>query len=177
MEDVYIYNPTDKAVHTQAFGNHFTFKKGEIKRMNGPIGEFIAENKGYLGLVPVPESLSDYNRIEVEIEGQQKVMLYRETPEGAALLKQKSQEGINKRVAHLNWQVRNLKTSIAEDLAGQEMKIDPFLLATPGDEAAMEELAIYQNHAEDKMKERVERLKKMDRKLSQQSSAAAAKKD
>lgn len=172
MEDTYILNATDKEVHTKAFGNHFTFKSGEVKRMSENMGSFIAEQKGYLGLVSVPESLSDHNIVVHE----DKTMRYRETPEGQALLVSRKQAGIDKRVAFLTGQVHNLKVSIAEDLAGQEMKIDPFLLATKGDEEAMEELASYQNQAEDEIKARTERLKKLDRKLVSHSSAAAASK-
>ena len=143
--DVLILNALDSDVRVQAFGNFFTFKPGQIKRMRGPIGSFLHLNKGYMGLIQIQDSFED--------------PVYRDSEEGKAELQKKKQEGIDRRVQFLSQQIHNLQVSLRQDLDKSNIKVDTHSMATDGDMAAMEELLQYQRSRADAQKEKAEKAR------------------
>lgn len=163
-KDVYILNALDKDVHTKVFGNHFTFKAGQVKRMRGEIGDFIAKERGYLGLVAVSDKFDDPE--------------YKTTEAGQAELEAKKREGKEKRAQHLQWQVHNLQVSLRQDLDNANIKADTLSFATKGDLDAMDELATLQRAEADEAKARLQRARELERKLKASANALAnAKKE
>lgn len=158
MDDLLVMNALDKEVHVQAFGNYFSFKAGQIKRLRREIGDFICRERKSMGLVGLPPEFEEPE--------------YKVSEEGKAILEQKKLEGVRNRIQHLQWQVNNLK-SLQRDLEMKNMKVDPLTLATDGDIAAMEELHLYQAKAQDGDKKRVEKLRDLERKLKANQNALA----
>ncbi len=159
-QDVYVYNALNKAVTVQAFGNYFTFKPQQIKLMRGEIGEFIIKEKAYLGLVGLSQEFEDPE--------------YKQSEAGQAALEEKRQEGVNRRIQALQAQVHNLTHSLAQDLNQAEMKIDVLTQATKGDLAAMEELRGFQVAREDEEKQKLERVRILERQLRANTATAPA---
>ena len=159
MEDVFVLNSLNKEVSTQAFGNWFTFKPGQMKRMRREIGDFLIRERRGLGLIFVSEKLYEDKE-------------YASSEEGKAELEARTQEGINNRVAQLNSQVSNLK-SLQRDLEQKNMKVDPLSMATDGDLSAMEELHAFQVRTSDSDKKRLERVRKLEQQLKASAGAIA----
>ena len=159
MEDVFVLNSLNKEVSTQAFGNWFTFKPGQMKRMRREIGDFLIRERRGLGLVFVSERLYEDKE-------------YASSEEGKAELEQCTQAGINNRIAQLNSQVNNLK-SLQRDLEQKNIKADPLSYATEGDLSAMEELHAFQVRSNDADKKRLERVKKLEQQLKAGNPALA----
>lgn len=141
-EDVIVFNALEKVVHVQAFGNHFSFKPLQIKSMRPELGNWIIQQKGYLGLVDLPKQFEDPE--------------YRATEEGKAMLEQKRQEGLNKKIMALKQQVNNLQVALAYDLQVADMKADINTFATDGDIEAMDQLIALQRELKDPNKQRSE---------------------
>lgn len=156
--DVLIYNALDKDVRVQAFGNWFTFKPDQIKRMRGPIGNFLHLNKGYMGLIQIQDSFED--------------PVYRDSEEGKEALRGKKQEGIDRRVQFLSQQIHNLQVSLRQDLDKSNIKVDTHSMATDGDMDAMEELLQYQRSRADAQKEKAEKARVTLRRLQSAPSSA-----
>lgn len=164
MQDTYIYNALSKEVVFKALGNHFTMKPGQIKRFNSDIGDFIAKEKGYLGLVALDERFDDPE--------------FKASDEGKALLEERRIDGVNRRVAHLKMIADNLLISLKQDLEIKNMKVDPLALASPGEQSAMEELVSMQRQGKDDEKKKLEQMRALERQLKANSTAAAnSKKD
>jgi len=160
-QDVIVYNALDKVVHVQAFGNHFSFKPNQIKSMRAELGSWIIQQKGYLGLVDLPLQFEDAE--------------YRESEEGKAILAQKRQEGLNKKIMALKQQVNNLQVALAYDLQVADMKADINNFATDGDIQAMEELLTYQRELQDPNKQRAEAARVKLRQLQSAQNAQVNK--
>lgn len=158
MEDVMVLNALDKEVHVQAFGNHFSFKAGQIKRMRREIADFLCRERKNMGLVGLPAEFEEPE--------------YKLTEDGVKILEEKKLEGVRNRIAHLQWQVNNLK-SLQRDLEMKNLKVDPLTMASDGDIQAMEELHQYQNKAQDNDKKRLDRIRELERKLKASSNALA----
>jgi len=137
-QDVFVYNPLDKTVECKAFGNWFSFKPGQIKRMRPEIGHFLNSNKGYLGLVTVSEKFDDPS--------------YAKSEDGIAELAEAKTVGISKRISHLQTQVNNLQVGLRSDLDTANIKADISVYATKGDLSAIDELLAYQRKQEDTAK-------------------------
>lgn len=122
----YVMNCLDTPVSTQAQGKWFSFKPREIKMFYQPeIARFMGQMRGEEGLVEIPDNImekekDDITRIEY-IEG-------------------KRREGITARVQKLEWQKQNLLSSLRFDIEAKGMKVDPLILASKGDLAALREL-------------------------------------
>jgi arginyl-tRNA synthetase len=162
-KEIYIMNALDKEVTTQAFGNHFSFKPGQIKRMRQSLGDFLSREKGYMGLVEVSERLYDDKE-------------YRDSEEGQREISAKREEGINKRVSHLQKVIHNLQVSLRQDLDQADIKADTYAFASDGEIQAMEELHKYQVRHEDANKARIEKARNLERKLKSSSNAPIASK-
>jgi hypothetical protein len=156
VEDRYVLNALDKEVHVKAFGNHFSFKPGQIKRFSKDIGDFLTKEKGYLGLVGLP---SDFDSLD-----------FQNSDEGKAILETKKQEGVRARIRVLEQQVYNLQVSLRQDLEIKNIKADPYIFASDGDVAAMEELAKLQREGKDEDKAKIERLRQLERDLKKNSN-------
>jgi hypothetical protein len=146
-----IYNTTNKEVHAVAFGNHFNIPAGKIKSFNDDIGDFLAKNKRYLGLVALPETFDD--------------MEYRASDEGKASLEEYRKQGIAHRVQYLESIKYNLLVSLKKDLDVADMKVDPKVFASPGEMAAMQELLEIKAKHEDANAEKVKQLEILEKKL------------
>lgn len=163
QQDVLILNALDKSVHVVAFGNHFNLKPKQMKLFRGEIGRFLDSNKGYLGLIAVPEQLSEPE--------------FRDSEEGKALLEQKTQEGVTRHVQHLTQVVNNLQVSLRGDLDAKNIKSPIESQATEGELAAMEDLIHYQRAQKDESKERTEKARIRLRQIAANQNAQANKKD
>lgn len=156
-----ILNATVKDVHTKVFGNWHFIKAGQIKNFQEEVERYIALERGSLGLIAIPEEFNDPS--------------YKDSEEGSAALKEFKKQGVMKRVAHLQWLRNNELVSLRQDLEVSNMKFDPLVLANDKIEAALEELHGYQVAQDDSDKQRVERLRKLDRKILANSDALVNK--
>lgn len=151
-------NALDKDVRVQAFGNWFTFKAGQIKRMRGEIGSFLVINKAYYGFVELPMSFEDPE--------------FKNSEEGQRILAEKRQQGIDARVRYLTQQIHNLRVSLRQDLDTANIKADVNGFATDGDLAAMDELLGYQRLRADAQKEKAEKARIALRRLEAAHNSA-----
>jgi hypothetical protein len=163
VKDLYIYNPLAKEIHTKAFGNHFSFKPGAIKRMRGEIGDFLAREKAYMGLVGLSDAFDDPS--------------YKESEEGKSELEAAKRKAVENRSRFLQAQVNNLQISLRQDLDAKNNKSETMANATDGDLSAMEELRDLQIQKKDESKIRLERARQLERQLKANSDALANKKD
>ena len=142
-----VFNPTAEEVKVQAFGNHFSFKPGQMKVMQDDIASFLAIDKAYLGFVTLPEW----------------VLEDKSAPEAVQAIKEASKQGVNNRINHLKRIINNLEVSLRRDLEMKNIKMDPTRMATEGELAAYRELAKYRQTQEDEGLKRateIEELKK-----------------
>lgn len=146
-----IYNATDQEQHVVAFGNHFNLKAQQIKSFNDDIGDFLAKMRRDFGLVSLPEEFED--------------MEYRNSDEGKAKLAEYRRQGINNRVRYLETIKYNLLVSMKKDLDMAELKIDPKVYASAGEEAALQELLNLQYKKQDEQAEKIKRLTEIEKKL------------
>jgi hypothetical protein len=164
MDDTYILNALELNVHFKALGNHFTMKPGQIKRFSKDIGDYIAKDKAYLGLVALDDRFDDPD--------------FKATEEGQSFLATKKAEGVQARVRHLKMLVDNALISLPQDLAMAEMKVDAKTLMSDGEIAAMEELRGLQRVDNDRAKLRLEKVRALERQLNAgNGSASSPKKD
>lgn len=159
LQDIFIYNALDKEVHTKAFGNHFTFKPKQVKRMRGEIGRFLDSTKGYMGLIAVSDSFED--------------PAYATTEAGQAELEQKTQEGVQRHINYLQSIVDNLQVNLRRDLDTKNIKADVAAFATDGELEAIDELLGYQRHQQDAAKLRMERARVGLRRVQASQTALA----
>lgn len=152
-----IFNAGNKDVSTRVFGNYHTIKAGQIKNFQEDIERFMTVDRGYLGLVSVPEEFNDPE--------------YRNSEQGRAELLEKRKEGVAKRIAHLQSVIHNETVSLKQDLEIANIKIDPLMLASKGVEDAMIELRDYQYNKNDEEKLKVERLRKLERQMQANSDS------
>lgn len=161
MDDIYIYNPTQKKVSARAFGSWFTFDVGQMKRMRPDIGDFLAKEKGYLGLVEVESRLYDDKEFLASEEGQQLLAKYKA-------------EGVEKRIRHLKGVVHNETVSLRKDLETANIKADPKVYMSDGGVEAMQELVGYQQASQDEEKSRVKKIRDLENALHRSANAPAA---
>lgn len=161
-KDKMIFNALDKEVKVAAFGNQFTFKPYQMKRMRGDIGSFLEVQKGYQGIVAIDDAFEDPEYAKSEV--------------GAAALEEKKKEGVAKRIQHLEMQINNLRISLRQDLDKVNIKADVNAFATKGDLAAMDELLSYQRLQLDASKERAEHARVAMRRLDSAQNALVNKK-
>lgn len=143
----YVMNATADEVNTKAFGNHFTFKPKQIKAMRPRLAAYLAEYKGYQGLVVLPAPLSDLD--------------FRSTQEGKELLAQSEQEGIDKHLEHLRSLIYNNQVSLRNDLSQADIKADPAVFASKGELDAMRKVAMYAKQSEDSAQKRTDEVKEL----------------
>jgi hypothetical protein len=156
-----ILNASIKDVHTKVFGNWHFIKAGQIKNFQADVEQFMATERGSLGLVPVPEEFNDPE--------------YRSSEEGQKELAEYKKQGVMKRVAHLQFLRHNELVSLKQDLEIANIKVDPLIMANPKIEEAFQELVSYQTAQDDADKHRVERMRKLDRKIVANSDALVNK--
>ena len=161
QQDVLILNSLDQEVSVKAFGNYFTFKANQVKRMRPEIGTWIEQQKGYMGLVSIPEQFDEPE--------------FKETEEGKAILESKKKEGLEKRIRFLQSQVNNLQLSLAYDLATADIKAPIETFATDGDLSAMEELLTLQRSQNDETKKKSESARIKLRQLASAQNAMVNK--
>lgn len=146
-----VMNASSEDQPIRVFGNHFVLKSGQIKEFQEEIGRFMVLERGYLGLVGVPEEFSDIE--------------FRQSEEGQAKLQELKAEGIAKRVRFLNQLVHNEIVSLKRDLDKVNSKEDPRLLMDPKMVKQMRELASYQAADEDVEKAKVAEIKRLEERL------------
>lgn len=156
-----ILNATVKDVHTKVFGNWHFIKAGQIKNFQEEVEHYMSIERGSLGLIAIPEEFNDAE--------------YKNSEEGSAKLTEYKKQGVMKRVAHLQWLRNNELVSLRQDLEIANMKFDPLILANDKIESALEELHSYQVAQDDSDKQRVERLRKLDRKILANSDSLVNK--
>jgi len=119
-------NCLDTPVSTQAQGKWFSFKPREIKLFYQPeVARFMGQMRGDEGLVEIPDQI-----MELEKDDASRIQF----------LEERRKEGITKRVSKLEWQKYNLLASLKLDLEVKGMKVDPVVIASKGDLAALKEL-------------------------------------
>lgn len=161
-QDVYIFNALDKNVKFKALGNHFDMKPRQIKRFNADMGNWIAKERGYYGLVA----------IDIRFEEPE----FKLSEEGQALLEEARLEGVRKRAAHLKMNYDNDVISVSQDLNMMDMKIDPLSLLSDGAIENMKELQSIQRQSNDREKIRLETARALSRSLAANANAQANKK-
>lgn len=146
-----IFNTLDKPVNVCVGGAWFEFKPNQIKPIyKEGVGQFIARERGYLGLVDLPGSFEDLE--------------FRATEEGKKILEDKRKEGINKRIQFLHQCVENLK-AMQQDIDKANLKYDARIDAE-GELEAMEELHKYQVSKKDEAALKLQRIKKLEIELN-----------
>ena len=161
QQDVFVMNALNKEVSVKAFGNYFTFKAMQVKRMRPEIGLWLVQQKGYLGLVDIPAEFEDPE--------------FKDSEEGKAILESKRREGLEKRIQALRSQVNNLQVALAYDLQVADMKADINVFATDGDINAMDELISLQREQKDPNKEKAEAARVKLRQLQSAMNAQVNK--
>lgn len=146
-----IMNTTNEVQKVKAFGNWFEFKPKQIKPMREEIADFISQDRGYQGMVLLPDSFEDLD--------------YRQSEEGKSKLKELEKQGISTYVTHLRSIVYNNQQSLRQDLAQAEMNIDPATLASDGELEAMRLVAQYQSKKDDEDQKKVDEVKELMRKI------------
>jgi hypothetical protein len=147
-----ILNASAEEQHFKVHGNHFNLKPGQIKAFTDTIADFICMERGYLGLVGLPETYDD--------------IAFRDSAEGKALLASKKEQGVNARCKYLREIVYNNQVSLKMDLEKANIKADPRVFASEGEVAAMEELVKYQKTQDDVDQVKVDRIKELEKKLA-----------
>lgn len=143
----YVMNCLAEDKLVQARGNWFTFKPKQLKQMEPHLAAFLGREKRYPGLVCLSDAFEDPD--------------YKNTPEGKAELANAEAEGIADFVEHLRQRVYNNQVSLRMDLETKNMKVDPLILASPGEKEAMELLSKYQKQKDDRDQIEVNRLKEL----------------
>lgn len=122
----YVMNCLPTQVSVQVTGKWFTFKPKEIKVFHSPdIARFIGQAKGEEGLVEIGDDVMELEKTD---------------PARLSYIADKQREGVNKRIAKLEWQKHNLLASLRLDLETKGLKVDPLVIASKGDVAAIKEL-------------------------------------
>lgn len=148
-----ILNASCETQHFKVFGNHFSLKPGQIKNFTDEIAKFIGYQRRDQGLVELPAEYEEHEYMNSDA-GKQRLLTFKA-------------EGIKNRVLALRAVVYNNQVSLRQDLEKANMKIDPRVLASDGEVSAMEELAKYQDQGDDAAKNRLERIKELEKKISQ----------
>lgn len=146
-----IMNASSEEQHLKVFGNHFTLKPGQIRDFQDEIARFMAMERGYLGVVGLPDEFSD--------------LAYRESDEGKSRLEEFKEAGVTNRVRFLQSIINNELIGLKSDLDKANLKQDPRTLMDPKMVKQMRELASYQARDEDAEKARVADIKKLEEKL------------
>jgi hypothetical protein len=124
----YVLNALNKETTVQVQGRWFTFKPNQIKRFgNKTIADFICMNRGYEGLVEISKET---------------MTLDKNGPEYKAYVAHRREEGVQKRINHLEFLRNNLLTSVRFDVEAKGMKTDPLTFASKGEVAAIKELKV-----------------------------------
>ena len=146
-----VMNASCEVQHFKVFGNHFTLKPGQIKNFTDDISKFIGYQLRDQGLIELPAEFEDPEFMNSEA-GQKK------------LLEVKA-EGDASRVRFLRSIVYNNQVSLRQDLEKANIKVDPRILASDGEIAAMEELAKYSSRQEDENEKKLQRIKELEKKI------------
>lgn len=142
-----VYNATNEDQSIKIYGNWFNLKSGAIKSIDDKLAHGIATDKKEYGCVVLPETMEDLE--------------FRATDEGKKILEEKKAEGLQNYLSHLRGIVANNQISLRQDLERANIKADPAVFASLGEEKAMETLARYQRGKEDEAQIRAERLKEL----------------
>lgn len=147
----YVMNALDTQVSTQAQGKWFTFKPREIKMFYQPeIARFLGQMRGEEGLVEIEDSMME-KKLSDNPADREDFQNY---------IENKRVEGINARVKKLEWQKANLLSSLRYDIEAKGMKMDPLILASKGDLAALKELNKLQGEVHEKQLSIAEQVRK-----------------
>lgn len=146
-----LYNATNEEQSVKAFGNWFSFKPKQIKSINDQFGRFIVMDKKEYGIVDLPEEMLDEE--------------YKKSEAGQALLREKTEQGIQQRVNFLKLMVYNAEVSLRRDLDRNNDKSDHRAQMTKGEIEAMRRLVEYQKADEDQIKAQVDEIKDLEKKL------------
>jgi len=146
-----VLNATNETHSVMAFGNYFTLPPKKFKVFHDTVGNFIVTEKGYLGFVSLPEEFEDPSYITKE--------------EGKAAYEAAEKNGIENYVRHLKQIVYNNQVSLKRDLEMKNIKMDPRGLATDGELAAMEKLAVYMDTETAAQAKKIQRIKELEQKI------------
>ena len=126
----YIMNSLEDEVKTQAHGKYFTWKPKEIKTIHSVnLSRFLAQNRGDIGLMEVPDALMELDKNSVEFK---------------TAIADIRKEGIRKFIQKQNYIVRNLEMSLRRDYELSGQKGNFLFEASPGELAAYKNLKKYQ---------------------------------
>lgn len=136
-----IYNASIREQSIKVYGNWFTFAPGKWKFVSDNIGHAIVLDRKDYGLVALPDKFAEDPS-------------YAESEEGAAVLKEKEEEGRQNRITHLNRMKYNLDVSLRQDLSQKNIKADPYAFASKGEVDALKELAEYHRAKKDQSRKK-----------------------
>lgn len=146
-----VMNASNKVQRVKVFGNWFTFQPDQIKVMNDNIAHFIAIERRDYGLISIPEKFSDLE--------------YQNSDEGKEELAKYKEEGVKARINYLDTLIYNEKVSLQRDLDIKGIKSSAEAFYSDALVDWLEEKADYAFTQDDKQKERLERIKKLEEKL------------
>lgn len=143
-----VMNATNESQTTVAFGNYFTFKPKEMKRIkNDDIARWIGENRLHQGLFSLGDEFEDPD--------------YRATDEAKATIKELEESALKHYVDSLRKTIYNNQVSLRQDLERANIKADPATFASEGELKAMRLVAQYQKANEDAEQAKINEVKRL----------------
>jgi hypothetical protein len=146
-----IYNATNETQRVKVFGNYFEFKPGQMKSLDDKFSQWLTMERGYLGLVPMPEEFTDPE--------------YAKSEEGAQILAERKAAGVRAYTQWLRERIRNVEVSLRQDLEKANIKSDPRTWASDGEVEAYELLAKYQKQDQDATDAKAKKLAALEAKI------------
>lgn len=154
----YIMNALETPLRTQAHGQWFVFKPGQIKEIqNRDLALFMAQSRGEDGLVMVDTQIIENNEPT--------------SAEYKEHIEEKRREGIASRIKKLDWVIRNLRESLRYDLQTKGIKTDSLAFASKGELAAIKERMALQEYEKLEHLNVAEEARKMLEKLDDGSGS------
>ncbi len=153
-----VLNASCKMQSVQVHGSWFEFAPGQIKSMNEDKVFFLSSTKAYQGFVSVSDRFEDPG--------------YQNTPEGKAELAEAKQNGVNSRIAHLEWLKHNELKSLRGDMDKANIKADVASeMSTSSSKAlvsALEELKEYRAKSNDDVQDTMKKVQELEKALAEE---------
>lgn len=143
-----VLNATNEEVSVKIAGNWFSFKPNTKKNMNESIARFISIDRKDSGLCVLPPEFEE----DADFE---------KTAEGKAILEDLKAATVKQYLDRFRAVIYNNQTSLRQDLEQKNLKVDPAIMATDGEIAALKIIAKYKALEKDADQARVDEVKKL----------------
>lgn len=143
-----VLNATSEEVSVKIAGNWFSFRPNQKKVLTESIARFIEMDRKDSGLCVLPPQFEE----DADFE---------KSPEGKEAIDKAKADAIKHYLDKYRAVIHNNQVSLRQDLEMKNLKVDPAVMATDGEVAAMKIVAKYRALEKDADQAKLEEVKKL----------------